>query len=496
MNIIRDVFERAGKGSADLGGKTVRGAAWVVSLQMTNRAFQLAKTVVLARLLAPQDFGLFGTALLTLSILDAFSQPGFWQALIQKKVDVRPYLNTVWTVGITRSVLIAAALYGASPLIAGFFNVPAAAPIFRIIGLSIVFQNLINIGVVFFEKELEFHKYFFFQLAGTTGDMVVSISAALLLRSVWALVLGRLAGNIISCIVSYIVHPWRPRWSLNLAQAKELFRFGRWILGSNILIFFTSNGDNLFVSKFLGPTSLGFYQMAYTVSNTVATEINRPVSTVMFPAYSILQEDLPRLREVFLRVLRLTAFLAFLTAGLIFATAPNLVLTVLGEKWKPVIPLVMILVFRGMSGALRGALGALTKAIGHPEFETKVTFLQLLLLALLIYPAGKLWGLTGVAIVVVFQTLATLPVALRLILPKIGMRSFDFLKEAGIPFSISCVMTALVYGIQSRLPFNLLTLALEGSLGLLIYFGLTRILHRSLFQDFAYIKNRVWKRTP
>ena len=496
MNKIRDVSERADKGSADLGRKTVRGAAWVFSLQMVNRAFQLAKTVVLARLLAPQDFGLFGTALLTLSILDAVSQPGFWQALIQKKVDVRPYLNTVWTVGVIRSLLIAAALYGASPLVAGFFNVPAAVPIFRIIGLSIVFQNLINIGVIFFEKDLEFHKYFFFQLAGTAGDMVVSISAALLLRSVWALVLGRLAGNIVSCIVSYAVQPWRPRLSLNLAQSKELFRFGRWILGSNVMIFFTSNGDNLFVSKFLGAASLGFYQMAYTVSNTVSTEINRPISTVMFPAYSILQKDLPRLREVYMRVLRLTAFLAFFTAGLIFATAPNLTLTVLGEKWKPVIPLVMILVFRAISGALRGTLGALTKAIGHPEFETQVTFLQLLLLALLIYPAGKLWGLKGVAILVVFQTLATLPVALRLILPQIGMRSFDFLKVAGIPFSISCFMTAVVYGVQSRLPFNLLTLALEGSLGFLVYFGLTRVFHRRLFQDFAYIKNRVWKGTP
>jgi O-antigen/teichoic acid export membrane protein len=184
---------------------------------MVNRAFQLTKTVVLARLLAPQDFGLFGTALLTLSILDAVSQPGFWQALIQKKVDVRPYLNTVWTVGVIRSILIAAALYGASPVVAGFFNVPAAVPIFRIIGLSIVFQNLINIGVIFFEKDLEFHKYFFFQLAGTAGDMIVSISAALLLRSVWALVLGRLAGNIVSCIVSYAILPWRPRLSLNLA---------------------------------------------------------------------------------------------------------------------------------------------------------------------------------------------------------------------------------------------------------------------------------------
>lgn len=473
----------------------MRGAAWVFSLQMTNRAFQLAKTVALARLLAPQDFGLFGTALLTLSILDAFSQPGFWQALIQKKVDIRPYLDTVWTVGVGRSVLIAAALYGASPLVAGFFNVPAAAPIFRMIGLSIVFQNLINIGVVFFEKDLEFNKYFFFQLAGTASDMVVSISAALLLRSVWALVLGRLAGNIVSCIVSYIILPWRPKWSLSLAQAKELFGFGRWILGSNILIFFTMNGDNLFVSKFLGATPLGFYQMAYTVSNTVATEINRPISTVMFPAYSILQEDLSRLREVYTRVLRLTAFLSFFTAGLIFATAPNLVLTVLGQKWKPIIPLIMILVFRAISGSLRGTLGALTKAIGHPEFETKVTFLQLLVLALLIYPAGKLWGLTGVAAIIVFQTLATLPVALHLILPKIGMRSFDFMKIAAVPFSISCLMTALVYGVQSRLPFNLFTLVLEGSLGVLIYFGLTRIFHRSLFRDFAYIKNRVWKRT-
>jgi len=164
----------------------VRGGFWVFALRILDQLFKLVRTIVLARLLAPKDFGLFGIALLAMSALETFSQTGFQQALIQTKRDIRPYLDTAWTVQAIRGTVLALILFGIAPYVAAFFGEPAAVSLLRVLGLSILFQGFANIGVVYFQKELEFHKQFAYQLSGTPVDLVVAITAAVLLRSAWA----------------------------------------------------------------------------------------------------------------------------------------------------------------------------------------------------------------------------------------------------------------------------------------------------------------------
>ena len=142
----------------------------------------------MARLLSPNDFGLFGIALLVLSTLDTFCQAGFQQALIQKKGETRSYLDTAWTVGLIIGFLIAGIVFFLSKPAAIFFEAPAAENILRIIGISIILQSLNNIAVLYFQKELQFHKFFKYQFLGTIVDVSVAITFAFLLKSVWALV--------------------------------------------------------------------------------------------------------------------------------------------------------------------------------------------------------------------------------------------------------------------------------------------------------------------
>ena len=109
-----------------------------------------------------------------------------------------------------------------------FFNTPGAKPIIKVIGFSILFQAFTNIGITYFKKELEFNKEFIYQFSGTLADFVVAVSAVLILKNVWALVFGLLAGNVVRCLVSYLIHPYRPHLSSDLGKAKELFGFGKW----------------------------------------------------------------------------------------------------------------------------------------------------------------------------------------------------------------------------------------------------------------------------
>ena len=124
------------------------------------------------------------------------------------------------------------------------------------------------------------------------------------------------------------------------------------------------------MGKLLGVTALGFYQLAYRISNMPATEITHVISRVTFPAYSKLQDDIPKLREAYLKVLQITAFLSFPIAGLIFVLAPDFTKIFLGEKWMPMVPAMQVLVFAGLSRAIAATAGYIFYAVGKPKIDT------------------------------------------------------------------------------------------------------------------------------
>lgn len=399
LHIIRQIKNP----ESSLSQRTIRGGFWIFSLKIVQQIFGLTRLVILARILAPNDFGLMGIALLTMSTLETFSQTGFQQALIQKKEDIKSYLNAAWTILILRGIVLFGILYFAAPFVASFFDTPEAMPIIRIMGFSMLFQAFTNIGVIYFQKELEFNKEFIYQFSGTLADFIVAISAVLILRNVWALVFGLISGNATRCFVSYLIHPYRPILSLDLAKTKKLFRFGRWVLGSSILVFLITQGDDIFVGKLLGATALGFYQLAYRISNMPATEITHVISRVTFPAYSKLQHDIPSLREAYLRVLQVTAFLSFPIAGLIFVLAPDFTMIFFGEKWMPMVLVMQILVFGGLARSIAATAGYIFYAVGEPKIDTRLQIVRLSVLAVLIYPFSIKWGILGVSIVVLIS---------------------------------------------------------------------------------------------
>ena len=397
-------MEHPPKFEIPLSQKAVKGGFWVFAFRIVEKVFGLARLIILARILAPHDFGLMGIALLMMATLETFSQTGFQKALIQKKEDIESYLDAAWTVLILRGFILFAILYFIAPYAAIFFKVPEARPIIQVIGFAVLLQAFTNIGVIYFQKELEFNKQFVYQLSGTLADFIVAVSIVLILRSVWALVFGLLAGNAVRCIVSYLIHPYRPRLSLDLGKAKELFSFGKWILASSIVLFLITQGDDILVGKLLGVTALGFYQLAYRISNMPATEITHVISQVTFPAYSKLQDNIPSLRKAYLKVLQFTAFLSFPIAGLIFVLAPDFTGIFLGDKWMPMVPAMQVLCIFGLIRALSGAGGSVVLAVGKPKFTAYFTAIQLFVLVLIIYPLTNEYGILGTAIAVVLST--------------------------------------------------------------------------------------------
>jgi len=392
--------------------RVIHAGFWAFALRIADRLFGLARTIILARLLSPEDFGLFGIATLALSALEAFSQIGFQAALIQKKGDVKPYLDTAWTVQVLRGFALAGILAASAPVVAGFFNEPRAAMLLRVLALSELARGFTNIGVVFFQKELEFHKQFVYMLSGTLADLSVSILLALLLRNAWALAYGLLASSAVRVIFSFFVCSFRPKLQLELNKARELSFFGRWIFASNILVFLLNHADDVLVGKLLGATALGFYQMAYGISNLPATEITHVISQVTFPAYSKLQDRLSQLRQAYLQTLQVTALLSFPIAAAIAFLAPAFSRIFLGEQWMPMVPAMQILAIWGLSRSIAATTGPLFSGMGVPRLSTWLQLIKLILMGVFVYPFTVLWGISGTALAVTVSALIVDPISI------------------------------------------------------------------------------------
>ncbi|MDD5233219.1 MAG: lipopolysaccharide biosynthesis protein [Syntrophales bacterium] len=461
--------------------KVLRGGALLFSLQLVNRCLGFLRTIVLARLLSPDDFGLLGIAMLAISVVDNFSQTGFQTFLIQKKDVTRGHLDTSWTLSAARGVILFLILFFSAPLISRFFNSPDSALIIRVIAATTILSGFRNIGILFFQKELEFKKQFTYEFGTAFADLIVTITLAIILKNVWALVWGGLAANLFGLLLSYVVHPYRPRISLDKNKLQEIVGFGKWMTGSSILVFLVTQGDDLFVGKWLGAAALGLYQMAYYISNLPATQVTHMLTQVTFPAYAKLQDDIPKLRAAYLDVLQVTACISIPLAAGIFLLAPEFTRLFMGEKWMPMVPAMRVLVLAGLARSVAATTGPVFNAIGRPGIDTKWQLVRLILLVISIYPLAVHLGILGVSISVLLSISVSSLGFCATVISATGCRISALCKRVAIPLAYSCIMAALVLILQTALqPCGIPEFFFLVGIGILSYIFASFVLDRFL----------------
>ena len=412
-----------------LRARVVKSAGWVFAGRFLLRGLMLTKLVIMARVLEPRDLGLFGIVMLSLQALDTFARTGFHAALIQRKDGTHAYLDTAWTVQAIRGVVLAGALLAGAPLIAAFFGEPLLVPLLRVMSGCIALNGLTNVGVVYFRKDLQFHRQFLLDAVKGLTSFVLGVWLVFALRSVWALIWARLAAEAAQCAVSYVVHGYRPRPRLDRARAAELFRFGRWVLGSSIVGFLTMHGDDAFLGKLLGAGLLGVYQVAYQLASVPATEIAGLMNTVMMPAYAKVQYDARRLRGAFLSVFEVVTSLAVPLAAFIFFAAPQLVLGLLGPRWAPAVAPVQVLAVAALLRAIAATGAPVYVGTGRPHMAFRMDLARLLVIAATIYPLTRAFGTAGTAASVALGMAAALPLWAR-VAQVLGIRRCAMLKAA------------------------------------------------------------------
>ena len=256
---------------------------------------------------------------------------------------------------------------------------------------------------------------------------------------------GQIVSAVLTAVLIWVVSDWRPTFKFDRKIARDLFGYGKHIMGASIIIFLVINIDDAIVGRVLGIEALGFYTLAYTISNLPATQITHLVSRVMFPLYSKLQDDRNALKDAYLKTLKYVSMLSIPVAFGIFVIAPDFVSVVLGEKWMLAVPALQVLCILGLIRSITSPLGEILKAIGKPNILIKTSLASLILIIISLYPLTNSFGIVGTALSISGTSLIVSIYIIHIISKMININPNEILSIIAKPLLSSFVMISLVY---------------------------------------------------
>ncbi len=477
-----------------------RGSAWITLGEIISALSGLAITVVSARMLAPEAFGLVGIALLVISTLTSLSRTGFDRALVQRP-DADSYLNVTFTVQILRGSLLALTILCLGYPAALFYDKPVLFPIFSAMSVGVLCGAFRNPATVYFQRTLDFRMMVLFGTLKALSKMVLVLALLVTLKNVWALVIGHAAGTALDTLLSYLLQKKRARLEWDRAKAKELYHFGKWLTGMSVLGLLVTKGDDIFISKYLGVAALGLYGFAYEIANLPATNVTHVVGRVSFPTYARLYEkkDMMELRRAFFNVMKATVLITGPLSAFLFVNIDGIVAHIVGHKWQPIIPLVRVLVLAGFVRSIAALAAALFQGAGRPHLDFFMNLPRVFLLVFLIWPMCAYFGLQGAAWLTFVAVCSCMPTWLYGLRNIAGITGTDLLRENALGAATTAVVI-LCFVVAKRLvpPVSLVAFVLQLTLAFGLMGGTMWILQRGtrlrLFDEFRALHQALRKR--
>ena len=318
---------------------------WKFMERCGTNGVQFVTSIVLARLLLPEDFGLIALVMVFITLANVFVQNGLGTALIQKKDADNLDFSSVFYA----SLLIVAGLYAilffTAPLVANFYDHPELTTIVRVLALTLFFGALNSIQEAYIARNMLFKKLFWRSLGALVPSAAIGITCALKGLGVWALVIQQLCDVFLMCVFMWFTVKWRPQLQFSFERVKGLLSFG-WKFASAVLLnTLYSNGLNLITGKIYSPTSLGYLSRGELFPLAIVANINTAIQSILFPTLSSVQTDSSAIKYVTRKTIVSSTFVIFPIMAVLFVLAEPIVLVVLGEQWLPSVPFVRIFCF-------------------------------------------------------------------------------------------------------------------------------------------------------
>jgi O-antigen/teichoic acid export membrane protein len=483
--------------SNNLGDRAGRGVAWMGASRLIARLVDMLVLVILARLLTPGDFGVVALAAAVIAFVEIFRDLGLAQAAVQRH-DLRPaHLNGLFWGSLGIGLSLALLLVVSASALGWLLDEASLAGIVTVLAPVLVLQSLGLVPSAIFEREMNFRPVAMRTIIGASAGALAGVGFALAGAGPYALVAKSLADAGVGTIALWIGSSFRPQFRLNLAEFRELFRFGLPVAGARLLETAQGRSDDLIIGRFMGSTALGAYSVAYRLYRILTETFVGVLGKVVAPTFALLQNDLPRLRSVYYSAIHHTALLAVPIFAGSACLAADLIPLIFGDQWDRSVPVMQALAFVGILHALRYFDSALLIALGMTGLNLRLRVITVTVTVagfVLVLPLGSLVAFAAVYAAVGWFISA--PLWLLVLRHRVGISPRKVFAVSWKTLFASAVMSASILGVSYLLgdPSPLVGTIVGFFTGVIVYVGLISIIDRegsrSVFQRVMGILGR------
>jgi O-antigen/teichoic acid export membrane protein len=410
---------------ADLDRLIVKSIGWLGVSLGGSQLVGFASMVVLARLLDPTAFGLVAVAWSVLALLQEMQDSGLAAALVYRRDDIKRAAGSALAFAPVTSLLLFCIGFAVAPYLARFVGDADATNVIRALLVLLLIRSFGIAPWAIFERNLNFKARARIDLATAGTQAVVAIGLAVAGAGVWSLVVGQLSGAAAGVAVAWLLLPWRPSVrDADLRVLRELLRYGRWVSSVRAVNIVNRSLDNIVIARLLGTTSLGFYALAFRLADLPVSLVGAILGRVMFPVYSMLQNDVASIRRIYVENLQRVALVLLPIVVVLMVDAEPIVLALLGDQWRAVITPLQILAAWALVRALVSPSGPVFDGMGKPHLALyfQIAGMAILLtLLLVLVPRFDLNGAAAAqAIAITAVGVPMLLLAIRMIELEIG----------------------------------------------------------------------------
>ena len=463
--------------------KTIRALFWSFFETVGLHGIQFIISIILARLLLPEQYGLIAMLAIFMAIAQTFINSGFGQALIQRKNINHVDECSIFYFNILAGFLGAGLLCLAAPWIADFYNQPFLIPLTRALSLNLIINAFGLVQITLLTKHIDFKTQLKVSVIATVLSGTIGITMALNGFGVWSLVAQSLSSNLFRTVLLWFFTTWRPSLIFSLKALRDMFGFGSRFLASGLLDTVFRNIYLVVIGKLFSPAVLGFYSKAYKIQQLPTASFSSIISRVTFPVFSTIQDDSNRLKSGMRKALRTLAFVNFpLMIGLALVAKP-LVMLLLTEKWAPCVPYLQLLCIVGLLYPLHVINLNILMAKGRSDLFFRLEVLKKILVVISIAVTYR-WGIIamiyGQIIVSVVAYYLNSYYTGKLIGYPLKEQVFDF-----VPYlALGIVMGVAVYSVQwFAFSSNAVLLVSQVLVGVFFYTAMNCIFKTSAFVD-------------
>ena len=456
---------------------------WRFAERCGAQIVQFIVSIVLARILAPEAYGIIALVTVFTTILQVFVDSGLGNALIQKKDADDLDFSTVFYTNIVICLVLYIGIFIASPTIARFYDDLNLIPVIRVLSLTLVISGVKNVQQAYVSKKMIFKKFFFATLLGTIGAAFLGVIMAINGMGVWALVAQQLFNLSLDTIILWITVKWRPKLCFSFKRLKKLFSFGWKLLVSSLIDTVYNNVRQLLIGKLYSSADLAYYNRGKQFPNLIVQNINNSIDSVLLPTMSPEQDNKEKVKNMTRKAIKTSVFImAPLMMGLAF-TSKNVVTLILTEKWLECVPYLCIFCITYMFYPIHSANLNAINAMGRSDLFLKLEIIK---------------KIVGIVLLLVTIKINVLAMALSLLVSSVisqiinswpnkkllGYSYIDQLKDILPSIFLAVIMGIGVFCVQFLELGNLLTICLQVILGMVIYIGGSVIFK---FEEFEYI---------